>query len=84
MKFLKFKAENGETILFDDYTDNRGMLGSDFWVAICPKCYAKYKHILGNRVDEDGSGWCSVCGCGDTENAEYYVDFSADEVEEIE
>lgn len=82
MKYLRYKE-----ILFDDYTDQRGWYEDcgDYWVSICPDCLEKYKCILGeNRISDGASGFCCVCGCGETENAEYYVDFSADEVEEIE
>ena len=83
MKILRYKE-----IAFDDYTDQRGWYNDgagDYWVSICPECLEKYKTVLGNHVTEDGaSGYCCVCGCGEAENAEYYVDFSAGEVEEID
>ena len=86
MKFLQFKAENGETITFDEYVDDRKEYGG-YWVTICPKCKQAFGHLLGSRIDDYGSGCCSVLGCTQEDDDEvpmYYVDFSADEVEEIE
>lgn len=82
MKVLRYKE-----ITFDDYTDQRGWYEDcgDYWVCICPDCLKKYKSVFGeNRISDGASGFCCVCGCGETENAEYYVDFSADEVEEVD
>ena len=80
---LKYK-----NILFDDYTDQRGLYNGecgDFWVEICKDCYEKHKDVFcGHVTDDNARGYCCVCGCGQTENAWYYVDFSADEVEIVE
>ena len=81
MKVLIYTSARGKTITFDDYTDERTEYGS-YWVGMCRSCHAKYRGILGGRCDDSGSGVCSVHGC--TNEAEWYVDFSADEVEEVE
>lgn len=81
MKLLRFKAENGEAITFDEYADVREEYGG-YWVAICPKCRQAFGSLLGSCIDDYGSGCCSVLGCNN--DGDFYVDFSADEVEEIE
>ena len=67
-------------IVFDDYVDNTVEYDS-YWVGMCQHCHEKYKSILGNRVDDNGSGFCSVKGCNN--EADYYVDFNMNEVEFI-
>lgn len=73
-------AFNNKQIVFDDYVDNTVEYNS-YWVGMCTHCHGKYKSILGNRADDCGSGFCSVKGCD--KEADYYVDFDADEVEFI-
>lgn len=90
---LRFVGDDGKEILFDEYTkydDNT------CWVTMCEKCLGKYKSSLGGREDDHGSGCCSVCGCDTPSwndwgnercsdgNGSVYVDFSADDVEEVE
>jgi hypothetical protein len=69
---------NDKKIIFDDYVDNTVEYNS-YWVGMCKHCYDKHKGILGNRVDDCGSGLCSVKGCNN--EADYYVDFDMNEVE---
>ena len=83
MKMI-YVSNEGKTITFDNWEENRNWKEehlSPYWVDLCPHCYNKYKGILGNRVDDAGSGTaaCSVEGCDNT-NAEYYVDFSENDV----
>lgn len=65
-------------IVFDDYVDNT-IEHNSYWVGMCQHCRDKYNSILGNRVDDCGSGFCSVKGCNN--EADYYVDFDMNEVE---
>lgn len=86
MKFLQFKSETGETVTFDEYTHDEE--SSTFWVTICPKCRLGIGHLLGDRIDDYGSGCCSVLGCsnpGGRDEDMRYVDFQIgkDDVEEI-
>ena len=76
MENMLFKADE-KKIVFDDYTDSTEEYGT-FWVGMCEECYKKHKDILGNRVDDFGSGVCSVKGCQN--EADHYVDFLKDEV----
>ena len=62
-------------IIFDDWTDN----GEGYWTQICPQCKEKYHSLLGNRIDECGSGICGIKGCNN--EAECYVDFYKKEIE---
>lgn len=87
MKFLQFKTANGETVTFDEYTHDEEY--NTMWVAICPRCRQAYGHLLGARIDDHGSGCCSVLGCnnpGDGEEDMRYVDFriGVDDITEIE
>ena len=52
-----FVYKDGKSIVFDDYTIEVEHTGY-CWVEMCPKCYEKYKDILGNRADDGG------CACG--------------------
>lgn len=70
MKYLNFKG-----LIFDDFTEDENI-----WVTVCPSCAKRHSVKLGNRVDEFGSGCCSVCGCDDMDG-EFYVDFDPHEVE---
>lgn len=84
MKKLIYTSARGKRIVFDDWThgnyDNGNGVEWWTWVGMCKHCHNKYRGILGSRVDNCGSGICSVDGCEN--EADYYVDFSADEVEE--
>ena len=71
-------STDGNKIVFDDFVDNTIEYNS-YWVGMCTDCYNKYRSILGNKVDDCGSGCCSVCGCSN--EADYYVDFDMNEVE---
>lgn len=73
---MKYVSPKGKEIIFDDYTDNRTEYNS-WWVEMCPRCYNKYKNILGNRVSKGAGGTCSVKGCEN--ESDYYVDFSTNE-----
>ena len=80
MKNLVYTSKTGKQIVFDDWTkDDEYNSG---WVSMCPSCHRKYRGILGNRCDDCGSGWCSVKGC--ERQADWYVDFSPSEVEEVQ
>ena len=80
---MVFKAPCGEKIIFDDFADNTEEFES-FWVEMCPSCYDKYKGILGNRADDGGTA-CATCSVKGCENeADYYVDFAANEVQFVE
>jgi hypothetical protein len=72
-----YTSQDGEQIIFDDYTDETEEHHT-YWVGMCEHCYGKYKSILGSRVDNCGSGVCSVNGCFN--KADYYVDFDMNEV----
>lgn len=78
---MVFAPENEKKIVFDDFTDNRKEYDS-WWAEMCPCCYEKYKDILGSRASTGAMGTCSVKGCDN--EADYYVDFSENEVEIIE
>lgn len=85
MTVLLYTSARGKHIVFDDwvydsYEDQHGNPVPFAWVGMCPSCHRKYRGILGNRCDNAGSGACSVKGC--EQMAEWYVDFSADEVQE--
>lgn len=75
-----YTSRRGKKIVFDDYVNNTFEYNS-YWVGMCPSRHNKYKNILGNRVDDCGSGYCSVKGCSN--EASYYVDFDMNEVEFI-
>lgn len=82
IKFVKemvFHAENGQELIFDDFSDNLEEYDS-YWAELCPDCYKRYGEVLGNRVDECGCarGICSIKGCAN--EADYYIDFKANEV----
>lgn len=83
MKKMIYTSKMGKQIVFDDYVDNTDEYNS-YWVEICPHCHNKYKGIIGNRVDNSGSGvaTCSVDGC-QNQTACYYVDFDMSEVKFI-
>lgn len=72
-----YTSKCGKQIVFDDYVDNTFEYNS-YWVGMCKHCHDKYKSILDNRVDNCGSGCCSVKGCEN--EADYYVDFNMNEV----
>lgn len=74
---MVYVSNDGKQIVFDDYVDNTIEYNS-YWVGMCKHCYNKHKNILGNRVDDCGSGFCSVKGCSN--EADYYVDFDMNEV----
>ena len=80
MTNLVYTSARGKTITFDDFNDEREEYGT-YWVGMCPSCHNYFRGILGSRCDNYGSGCCSVKGC--TNDATWYVDFSADEVKEI-
>ena len=61
MQVMRFVAENGEEILFDEWAEDKEH--DSVWVTMCGKCLKKYGHLLGSRADSYGSGCCSVCGC---------------------
>ena len=75
---MVYLSIDGNEVVFDDYVDNTIEYHS-YWVGMCTHCRNKYKSILGNRVDDCGSGFCSVKGCEN--EADYYVDFDMNEVE---
>lgn len=79
MKNMIYISKRGKQIIFDDYEDNTEEYNS-YWVEMCPQCYQKYKDILDKRADDGGiaSGTCSVKGCAN--EADYYVDFTKNEV----
>lgn len=72
-----FISNDDKQIVFDDYVDNTFEYNS-YWVGMCSHCHNKYKGVLGNRVDDCGSGVCSVKGCSN--EADYYIDFDMNEV----
>ena len=74
---MSYISDSGKQIVFDDYVDNI-VEHNSYWVGMCKHCHNKYKNILDNRVDDCGSGFCSVKGCGN--EADYYVDFDMNEV----
>ena len=76
---MVYTSKRGEQIVFDDFVDSIRDHGS-YWGELCPHCHNKYKDILGQRVDDGGTacGTCSVEGCDN--EADYYVDFSENEV----
>lgn len=78
MKMI-YTSKRGRQIVFDDFVANTTEYGS-YWVEMCPHCHNKYKGILGQRIDDGGTacGVCCVEGCGN--EADYYVDFSVNEV----
>lgn len=76
-----YTFNSGNTIIFDDYVDNTLEYNS-YWVSMCKHCYNKYKDILENRVDDCGSGCCSIKGCEN--EADHYVDFDMNEVEFVD
>lgn len=82
MKNMIYTSKRGKQIVFDDYTDDTEKYGT-YWVEMCPHCHNKYRSILGNRADDGGTACstCSVKGCNSEAN--YYVDFSMNEVEFI-
>ena len=75
-KNMVYKSLKGKKIVFDDFVDNT-MEYKSYWVGMCTCCYNKYRDILGNRIDDCGSGLCSVNGCSN--EADYYVDFDMNE-----
>ena len=74
---MVYNVERDKQIVFDDYVDDTFEYNS-YWVGMCQHCYNKYKNILDNRIDDCGSGFCSVKGCNN--EADYYVDFDMNEV----
>lgn len=66
-------------IVFDDFVDQREEYGG-YYACMCGSCRDKYKHILGNRIDDgiSGFGICSVDECWN--EYECYVDFDMNEV----
>ena len=87
MEFLKFTADDGTEIVFDEWNKDEDDDGHRFyWVTMCGKCLKKYGAKLGSRVSDDGSGCCSVCGCDtpsweESDKGAYscYVDFYDDD-----
>lgn len=79
-KKMIYTASNGKEVAFDAWEDDREEWGI-YWADMCPKCYKKYRSILGNRAHRDRSGeaCCYVCGCEATD-ADYYIDFKPEEV----
>lgn len=73
--------KNGERIVFDDYTKDYDGDERFYWAEMCPKCYNRFKAILEGREDDGGTaaGICSVYGCDN--EADYYVDFSHNDVD---
>ena len=79
-----YTSKRGNRIIFDDWANDKGIDEEDFvWVEMCKHHHNIYKGILGNRFDDGGAcGICSVLGCD--READYYVDFKANEVFEDE
>ena len=81
MKVLEFIGDNGQRILFDDFTDERDTDYCGVWVGMCRSCAEKYHDALVNdncdHLDECGSGMCSVLGCNN--EADFYADFWIDD-----
>ena len=77
MQVLQFISEDNQKILFDDFTDERDTDYCGIWVGVCSCCANKYADALKGHLDDYGSGCCSVLGCEN--EADYYVDFLADE-----
>lgn len=79
-KKMIYMAHNGKEVVFDAWEDDTAEWNI-YWADICPRCYKKYRSILGDRAHRDGSGEarCYVCGCEATD-ADYYVDFKPEEV----
>ena len=77
---MVFKSK-GKRIVFDDFCDERDQDYCGVWTGMCRECASKYMDILVddtcNRLDDCGSGICSVEGCSN--EADYYVDFWADD-----
>lgn len=80
MADMIYTPKTGKKIVFDCYEDNTKDYHS-YWAKMCPHCYRKYRGILGQRADEGGTagGTCYVKGC--TNQADYYIDFSENEVQ---
>ena len=78
-----YTAKRGKQIAFDDYVDNT-LDYKSYWAEMCSHCHNKYRGILGHRCSEKGEavGTCSVKGC--EREADYYVDFSMNEVTVLE
>lgn len=74
---LTYKAQNGKKIVFDDFCDERNTDYCGVWAGMCRECAKKYHDLLVDdscdRLDECGSGSCSVEGCSN--EADFYVDF---------
>lgn len=80
MKKLVFDS-NGKRIVFDDFTDERDQDYCGVWAGMCKACAEKYSDIVSGKLDECGSGCCSVDGCGN--EADFYIDFWYDDDIEI-
>ena len=70
-------TKNGKSIVFDEFTDERGQDYGGIWAGMCERCARKYRDILTDKLDDCGSGCCSVKGCDG--EADYYVDFWYDD-----
>lgn len=80
MANMIYASKRGKQIVFDDWVDNTEEYNS-YWVEMCSHCHNKYRGILGKRASDGAMGTCSVKCCEN--EADYYVDFSKDEVEFI-
>lgn len=88
--YMVYTSKRGKQIIFDNWEDDcdlHGNVDSDtpYWVDLCPHCHNKYKGILRGKICDGGSGvaCCSVKGCNNT-NAEYYADFTNNDVSFID
>lgn len=82
MANLVYKS-NGKQITFANFEKVR-MNPLRYRVDMCSHCHDKYRDIIGNHADKGGvaNGICVVHGC--MHEANYYVDFEADEVDIVE
>lgn len=77
-KMIYKESKGGKQIVFGAYAKDEEE--GTYWAKMCPRCYKKYRSILGGRCDGGGGIWgtCSVEDC--KEEADYCVDFNVDEV----
>ena len=78
MEEMKYLGSVGRVITFDDFVDETEEY-NQYWVGMCGECITKYKENLGDKVPTGSPlGTCSVKGC--RKEADYYIDFSEDEI----
>lgn len=77
MIYVPMQKHASRPLVFDDYVDNTGEFQS-YWACLCGQCREKYGTELEGRIDDCGSGTCSIEGCSN--DADFYVDFGMNEV----